>query len=95
MGVFTSRRGGVFEVIQSHSDSLYRRVIVGTGSWSRSRRATVHLKRFFWEKKRQWKLHRRLKKRPPPPPADDFCEIIQRDDCDTRTTNKRNRAIQC
>lgn len=35
MGGSLSRRGGVFEVIQSLSDSLYRRVFVGTGSWSK------------------------------------------------------------
>lgn len=64
MGGVLSRRGGVFVVIQYHSDSIYRRVFLGTGSWSRSRRAAVHLKRLSG-KKREWKLHHRLKKRPP------------------------------
>lgn len=44
----------MFEVIQSLSDSLYRRVFVGTvGVGVRSRRAVVHLKRFFGGKKRR------------------------------------------
>lgn len=57
----------MFEVIQSLSDSLYRRVcvlrerVVGV----RNRRALVHHECFFWERNAAEKLHHRPKKRPP------------------------------
>lgn len=85
-----SWRGGVFEVIQSLSDSLCRRVwgrVVGV----RSRRAVVHLQTLFG-KETPLKIAPQFEETTP---GDDFLEITQRNDCATRTTNKRNQAIKC
>lgn len=81
----------MFEVIQSLSDSLCRRVFVGTVSWSKeSPGVSAPLKLFGKETP--------LKIAPlteETTPGDDFWEIIQRSVCATRTTNKRNQAIKC
>ena len=55
----------MFEVIQSLSDSLCRRVFVGTGSWSKESPGGSAPLNAFWERNAAKKLHRRLKKRPP------------------------------
>lgn len=41
-------RGGVFEVIQSHSDSLYRRVLEGNSSWSKESPGGGAFEKLFW-----------------------------------------------
>ena len=80
----------MFEVIQSHSDSLYRRVFVGTGSWSKKSPGGSASQTLFG-------IETPLKFAPQTEettPGDDFCEIIQRTDCATRTTTKRSQAIR-
>lgn len=91
VGGFMSRRGGVFEVIQSLSDSLYRRVFVGTGSWSKESPGGSASQTPFG-KETPLKIAPQTEETTP---GDDFCEIIQRNDCATRTTNKRSQAIKC
>lgn len=81
----------MFEVIQSLSDSLCRRVFVGTGSWSKESPGGSTSQTLF-EKETPLKI---------PPlneettPGDYFWEITERNDCATRTTNKRNQATKC
>lgn len=91
MGGSLPLRGGVFEVIQSLSDSLYRRVFEGTGSWSKESPGGSASQTLFGTET-PLKIAPHTEERTP---GDDFCEIIQRDDCATRTTIKRSQAIKC
>lgn len=92
MGGSLSWRGGVFEVIQSHSDSLCRRVFVGTGSWSKESPGGSASLQTLLGKETPLKIAPQTEETTP---GDYFWEITQRNDCATRTTNKRNQAIKC
>lgn len=52
----------------------------------------VHYDRFFFGNETPLKIARLTEETAP---GDDFCEIVQRSDCATRTTNKRSQAIKC